>query len=124
MVLVFTRHSVDLTVLLGLLPAAGVGVVVGAALLPVLPAGPAQTAAGAAVVLGVCAAAFAGRLRPITGTRSVLWLAGIASGAMSALAGLAGPALAAFTLLTRWPQERFVATVHPYFIIVGRGRCS
>lgn len=66
-VLVFTRHSVDLTVLLGLLPAAGVGVVVvGGALLAVLPAGPAQTAAGAAVVLGVFAAAFAGRLRPIT----------------------------------------------------------
>lgn len=51
----------------------------------------------------------------------MLWLAGMASGAMSALAGLAGPALAAFALLTRWPQERFVATVQPYFIIVGAG---
>lgn len=120
-VLVLTRHSVDLPVLRGLLPPAGVGVVVGAALLAVLPAGPAQAAAGAAVVLGVLAAAFAGRLRPVTGDRSVLWLAGMASGAMSALAGLAGPALAAFALLTRWPQERFVATVQPYFIIVGAG---
>ncbi|MGJ7441317.1 sulfite exporter TauE/SafE family protein [Aquipuribacter sp. MA13-6] len=120
-VLALTRRDVDVPVLRRLLLPAGLGVVLGAALLAVLPPGPAQAAAGGAVVLGVLAAAVAGRFRPVAPGRRVLWLAGTASGTMSALAGLAGPALAVLALMTRWPQARFVATVQPYFVIVGAG---
>lgn len=50
---------------------------------------------------------------PVTGS------AGLASGFMSAAAGVGGPALSVFAILTRWEHRAFAATMQPYFVAAG-----
>ncbi|RZT61031.1 hypothetical protein EV139_2777 [Leucobacter luti] len=45
--------------------------------------------------------------------------AGFLSGLTNALAGVGGPAISAYAVLTRWPQATFAATLQPYFILTG-----
>lgn len=49
-----------------------------------------------------------------TGTPPAL-IAGVASGFMSATAGVGGPAVSVYAVATRWPQRAFAATAQPYF---------
>ncbi len=44
---------------------------------------------------------------------------GAASGFMSATAGISGPAVSIYGILTRWDQASFAATLQPYFITLG-----
>ena len=45
--------------------------------------------------------------------------AGFLSGLTNSLAGVGGPAVSAYAVLTRWPQTAFAATLQPYFILTG-----
>ncbi|KAM9862555.1 sulfite exporter TauE/SafE family protein [Leucobacter sp. BZR 635] len=46
-------------------------------------------------------------------------VAGLLSGLTNALAGVGGPAVSAYAVLTRWPQVSFAATLQPYFVVTG-----
>lgn len=46
-------------------------------------------------------------------------IAGAASGLMSATAGISGPAVSVFAVLTRWEHRSFAATLQPYFVTLG-----
>lgn len=46
-------------------------------------------------------------------------VAGLLSGVTSALAGVGGPAVSAYAVLTRWPQVSFTATLQPYFLLIS-----
>lgn len=46
-------------------------------------------------------------------------IAGTASGLMSATAGISGPAVGVFAVLTRWEHRTFAATLQPYFFTLG-----
>ncbi|AMB60155.1 sulfite exporter TauE/SafE family protein [Microterricola viridarii] len=46
-------------------------------------------------------------------------VAGAASGFMNTAAGVGGPALSVYAVLTRWPQAQFAATLQPYFVVIG-----
>lgn len=46
-------------------------------------------------------------------------LFGASSGFMSATAGIGGPALGIYAILTDWDQKRFAATLQPYFLTLG-----
>jgi uncharacterized protein len=45
--------------------------------------------------------------------------AGAASGFMSATAGISGPAVGIYGVLTRWDHRPFAATLQPYFVTLG-----
>lgn len=44
---------------------------------------------------------------------------GFTSGLMNAAAGVGGPAVTAYAVVTRWDQKSFGATLQPYFITTG-----
>lgn len=45
--------------------------------------------------------------------------AGAASGFMSATAGISGPAVGIYGILTKWEHRPFAATLQPYFVTLG-----
>jgi hypothetical protein len=46
-------------------------------------------------------------------------LSGAASGFMSATAGIGGPGVGVYSVLTRWEQKSFAATIQPFFVALG-----
>ncbi|TSD68162.1 sulfite exporter TauE/SafE family protein [Aeromicrobium piscarium] len=51
--------------------------------------------------------------------RLPMGLAGVMSGATNALAGVGGPAVSAYAVMSRWPQRAFAATLQPYFVLTN-----
>jgi uncharacterized protein len=54
----------------------------------------------------------------LAGTPPAL-VAGFVSGAMNAAAGVGGPAVSAYAVLSKWNQTGFAATLQPYFLTIG-----
>lgn len=77
-----------------------------------------ETAIGALVIigLGVTLLARYGRQGEHRGLTEVV---GFASGLMTVTAGVGGPTLSIYAMLTGWDHHRFVATIQPYFITVS-----
>lgn len=46
-------------------------------------------------------------------------ISGTASGFMSATAGVGGPGMSVYAILTNWEQRSFAATIQPFFVVVG-----
>lgn len=46
-------------------------------------------------------------------------VAGTLSGLTNAMAGVGGPAVSAYAVLSRWPQRSFAATMQPFFAVIG-----
>lgn len=92
------------------------GIVPGTVLSHLLPEEPLQVAVGAVSGLGLVAVLAATRLRaaPRLGLTAG---AGLVSGFTTAVAGAGGPALAAYAVVTGWPQPQFVATGQVSFAI-------
>lgn len=102
-----------------LLPGALVGIGAGTALAAVLAAQWAQVLAGALILLGLAGSAVVVRFRTLPRSTGLITASGLASGAMGALAGVGGPAMAVLSVLTRWDPVRFAATLQPYFVAIG-----
>lgn len=45
--------------------------------------------------------------------------AGLLSGVSSAAAGISGPPISVYAVVSRWPQQAFAATVQPFFLTLG-----
>ena len=74
---------------------------------------------GAIVIVALGASLVLQNARFTTEPRGPRAAAGFISGLTNALAGVGGPAVSAYAVLTRWPQTTFAATLQPYFILVG-----
>lgn len=96
-----------------------VGSLVGAWLSQLFSAAVLAVAVGGIVIvaLGGSLAVRGGRFS--TEQRTPRALAGLLSGVTSALAGVGGPAVSAYAVLTRWPQASFAATLQPYFLLIS-----
>ncbi len=46
-------------------------------------------------------------------------LAGFGAGLTNSMAGVGGPAVSAYAVLSRWPQRPFAATLQPFFVVIG-----
>jgi uncharacterized membrane protein YfcA len=44
---------------------------------------------------------------------------GFASGVMNAAAGIGGPSLSVYAVVSRWEQRAFAATLQPFFLTIG-----
>ncbi|WP_125100728.1 sulfite exporter TauE/SafE family protein [Leucobacter chromiireducens] len=78
-----------------------------------------SVAVGAIVIVALAASLALQHARFTTEPRAPRAAAGFLSGLTNALAGVGGPAVSAYAVLTRWPQTAFAATLQPYFILVG-----
>ncbi len=95
-----------------------VGIPPGALLARLVPAQVLEISIGILVVLAVCTSVIVSRTTHRISEKRVA-LAGFASGLMSVTAGVGGPAISTYAVLTRWSHQGFVATVQPYFITIS-----
>ncbi|ERK69517.1 sulfite exporter TauE/SafE family protein [Leifsonia aquatica] len=99
--------------------AAVVGVVPGALLAARVDPAVLETIVGAVLLVSLTASLLVARLPITLSGRAPRLVAGFASGLMNAAAGVGGPAVSAYGILSRWPQRSFAATLQPYFATVG-----
>ncbi|QZY51996.1 sulfite exporter TauE/SafE family protein [Leucobacter tenebrionis] len=76
-------------------------------------------AVGGVVIVGLGASLLVRSGRLTTEPRAPRAVAGLLSGLTNSLAGVGGPAVSAYAVLTRWPQVSFAATLQPYFLLIG-----
>ncbi|TDE88566.1 sulfite exporter TauE/SafE family protein [Occultella glacieicola] len=101
-----------------LMPAALVGIVPGAWVALNVPSHVLDLSIGLIVVLGMTASLIAARADAASGTLPMLLLGG-ASGFMNVTAGVGGPALSVYGVVSRWSQLSFAATLQPLFLVMG-----
>jgi len=102
----------------GLAVFALVGIVPGALVLRYIPTAWLEISIGILIVVGLTVSVNLGRVYIRDGHR-LRAIAGAASGFMNATAGIGGPAVSIYALATNWPHRSFVATMQPYFLIIG-----
>ncbi|SDR98746.1 sulfite exporter TauE/SafE family protein [Microterricola viridarii] len=78
-----------------------------------------QIGVGLLVIAALTASLVVTRTAQTVPRRPAAIVAGAASGFMNTAAGVGGPALSVFAVLTRWPQAQFAATLQPYFVLIG-----
>ena len=84
-----------------------------------LPSAPLAVTVAAVVLAGLTASLVLQRSSVVvTGNRSKV-VAGLAGGLTNSMAGVGGPAVSAYALLSRWPQRPFAATLQPFFAVIG-----
>ncbi len=96
-----------------------VGSIAGAWLARLLSADVMAVSVGAIVLLALSLSVIFTSERFSTEPKAPRAAAGLVSGLTNALAGVAGPAISAYAVLTRWPQTSFAATLQPYFVVTG-----
>ncbi len=118
-VLATVWRQVDVRAYAWLSAAAIAGVIPGALLAATVEPALLEATVGAVLLVSLTASLWIARL-PVTLTgRTPRLAAGFASGLMNAGAGVGGPAMSAYGILSRWPHGAFAATLQPYFATVG-----
>ena len=96
---------------LSIVPAAWLGAHIDGAIIYLL--------VGVLVIIGLSAALFIqGSSEPVT-NRGAQLLTGIGAGAGSVLAGIGGPAMTIFGVLSRWPVASFAASLQPMWVMIA-----
>ena len=101
-----------------LVAAAVPGIVAGAYVVRVVPAGWLQVAVGLVVLAGLAITKFS-PATPHDSRRATAVPAGVIGGFFNATAGVAAPAMVIYSRVTRWDQVRFAATMQPVFMGMG-----
>ncbi|MGO2140684.1 MAG: TSUP family transporter [Leucobacter sp.] len=101
-----------------------VGAVLGAWLAQLLSPDVMGVAVGAIVLAALGLSALLRGDRFTIEARGPRVAAGFLSGLTNSLAGVGGPAVSAYAVLTRWPQVSFTATMQPYFVLTGAAALS
>ncbi|WP_341953144.1 sulfite exporter TauE/SafE family protein [Salinibacterium sp. TMP30] len=96
-----------------------VAIVPGSLLAARLPGPILQLGVGVLVLVSLTATLLITRADHIVAARPAAIIAGAASGFMNTAAGVGGPALSVYAVLTCWSQAHFAATLQPYFVVVG-----
>ncbi|WP_026548971.1 TSUP family transporter [Arthrobacter sp. Br18] len=97
---------------------AALGVVVGAALVTVIPAAWLQIIIGTVVLASLALTVSAPRLPHLSG-KGVTLAAGALGGLLNTTAGVAAPAMVIYAQLTRWEQRTFSASLQPIYMSMG-----
>lgn len=113
-----TWRDVDRRRVWMLVPAGLVGVLPGVLVARTLPTDVLQILVGGLIVVGMLLVNFTSRIRVEAATGSNV-AAGLASGFMTATAGVGGPALTVYAVATGWQQRAFAATAQLSFVCQG-----
>jgi hypothetical protein len=90
------------------------------AYISVLLGGPAlQITVGAILVVALTISLLIHRAEKVVPRTPAAIMSGVASGFMSATAGVGGPGVAVYAVLTRWEHWTFAATIQPFFVMLG-----
>lgn len=95
-----------------------IAIVPGSILVASLPESVMQLIIGAIVVIALTGTLVVTRAQHTVTGRTAAVITGAASGIMNTAAGVGGPPLSIYAVLTRWPQVPFAATIQPYFVVI------
>jgi len=95
-----------------------VGIIPGALVLQFIPGAWLEISIGILIAAGLTVSVNLGRVY-IRDRHRLRAVAGAASGFMNATAGIGGPAVSIYALATTWPHRSFVASMQPYFLVIG-----
>jgi uncharacterized protein len=109
-------REINWNLLLWLSVPAVAGTVVGSWLAVQVPPAVLSTVVGAVVMAGLAVAVVLGRAQVTVSGQLPKVLAGLGSGLTNALAGVGGPTVSAYAILSRWPPRPFAATLQPFFL--------
>ncbi|UYY83584.1 sulfite exporter TauE/SafE family protein (plasmid) [Arthrobacter sp. YA7-1] len=101
-----------------LAPSALIGIIPGAVIVHYVPGAWLELSVGALVILSLTIGLTLRSPRRRNGLPPLV-LAGSVSGLMNTTAGVGGPALSVYAIMTRWEQIPFAATMQPYFLTIG-----
>lgn len=113
------RSRIDPVMFRRLVIPAVIATVPGVLLTLMMPTPPMSIAVGLMVMIGLGVAVVmrsSGRPRDSIGLQ---YATGAAAGLTSAVAGVGGPALTAYALISRWDLRTFAATIQPFFVVIG-----
>lgn len=96
-----------------------IGSVIGSFAAVALPSAPLAVTVGAVVLVALTASVLMQRSSVVVSGNRAKVVAGVSAGLTNSMAGVGGPAVSAYALLTRWPQRPFAATLQPFFAVVG-----
>ncbi|WP_188669014.1 sulfite exporter TauE/SafE family protein [Tersicoccus solisilvae] len=119
MALLLVRRDVDWRRYAALAGCALVGIVPGAWLAASLPGPVVEISIGVLLVVALTISVLLTRTSVVLSGPLTLATSGVASGLMNAAAGIGGPAVSVYALLSRWPHRSFAATLQPYFLTLG-----
>ncbi|WP_309080496.1 sulfite exporter TauE/SafE family protein [Zhihengliuella sp.] len=84
-----------------------------------MDSGPLSIFVGGIVLIALILSLSLSRAHVVVTGKAPRAVAGFASGMTNAMAGVGGPAVSAYAVLTRWPQRAFAATLQPFFTCMG-----
>lgn len=96
-----------------------VAIVPGAILATALPGAVLEIAIGILLILALTLSLVVSRARVTVDSTGAVLVAGFSSGFMNVTAGIGGPAISVYAVLSRWSQTSFAATLQPYFVVVS-----
>lgn len=96
-----------------------IGIAPGSWLAVTLPSAVLEFGVGALLFVALIASLLATRAQHVARDPGAAYVAGFVSGVMNTTAGIGGPAMSIYAVLTRWPQKVFAATMQPYFATIA-----
>lgn len=95
------------------------GSIPGSMLAVAVPSAPLSVTVGAVVLVALTVSLVLQRSDVVLTGNVPKVVAGFAAGVTNSMAGVGGPAVSAYALLSRWPQRPFAATLQPFFVCIG-----
>jgi uncharacterized membrane protein YfcA len=95
------------------------GSVPGSFLAVAVPSAPLSVTVGAVVLVALTVSLLLQRSDVVVRGDAPKVVAGFTAGLTNSMAGVGGPAVSAYALLSRWPQRSFAATLQPFFMVIG-----
>ncbi|MEG9247295.1 sulfite exporter TauE/SafE family protein [Arthrobacter sp. Soc17.1.1.1] len=95
------------------------GSVPGSFLAVAVPSAPLSVTVGAVVLVALTISLVLQRSDVVVRGNAPKAVAGFTAGLTNSMAGVGGPAVSAYAVLSRWPQRAFAATLQPFFVCIG-----
>ncbi|WP_104180190.1 sulfite exporter TauE/SafE family protein [Arthrobacter sp. B0490] len=95
------------------------GSVPGSFLAVAVPSAPLSVTVGAVVLVALSISLVLQRSDVVVRGNIPKVVAGFTAGLTNSMAGVGGPAVSAYAVLSRWPQRPFAATLQPFFVCIG-----
>jgi uncharacterized membrane protein YfcA len=108
------RRDVEWSTFAWLITSSLVGIAVGVVAVRSLEAALFQVLVGAILILAIVASVLIARTSAQVSGRRWTAVAGVTTGALVAAAGIGGPPMTIYAVMSRWNQRSFAATMQPY----------
>jgi uncharacterized membrane protein YfcA len=95
------------------------GSIPGSFLAVVVPSAPLSVTVGVVVLVALTVSLVLQRSDVVVRGNAPKAVAGFTAGLTNSMAGVGGPAVSAYAVLSRWPQRPFAATLQPFFVCIG-----